>query len=64
MSIEINIYQALQDQHWMRHALQLASQAEVLDEVPMGAVIVKDNELIGEGFNQPISGNDPPLTLK
>jgi len=43
----------------MHHALQLASQAEVLDEVPVGAVIVKENELVGAGFNQPISGNDP-----
>ncbi len=43
----------------MRQALPLAGQAEALGEVPVGAVIVKDNGILGEGFNQPISGNDP-----
>ncbi len=43
----------------MRRALELAAQAEQCDEVPVGAVIVRDNVLIGEGFNQPISGCDP-----
>lgn len=43
----------------MDRALALAEQAEALDEVPVGAVVVLDGELVGEGFNQPISGHDP-----
>ena len=44
---------------WMRFALEQASLAGQLDEVPVGAVIVRDGEIIGRGFNQPISGCDP-----
>jgi len=47
------------DEHYMRRALELAKQGEALGEVPVGAVIVKDGEIIGEGFNQPISSCDP-----
>lgn len=47
------------DEHWMRQALLLAQNAEALGEVPVGAVLVKDGELVGEGWNQPISTNDP-----
>ena len=43
----------------MRRALELAAQAEQRDEVPVGAVLVRDGILIGEGFNQPISLCDP-----
>lgn len=43
----------------MRRALALAEKAEALDEVPVGALIVKDNQVVGEGWNQPISGKDP-----
>lgn len=48
-----------QDEFWMRRALELAAQGEALGEVPVGAVIVRDGEVIGEGFNQPISSCDP-----
>lgn len=48
-----------QDQFWMDYALQLARQAETLGEVPVGAVVVLDGKVIGEGWNQPISGCDP-----
>jgi tRNA(adenine34) deaminase len=48
-----------QDQKWMRYALTLAAKAETLGEVPVGAVIVKDDEIVAEGWNQPITGNDP-----
>jgi tRNA(adenine34) deaminase len=44
---------------WMQLALELARQAEAIDEVPVGAVIVRDGELIGQGFNQTISSADP-----
>ena len=47
------------DTDWMRHALQLAEQARQQDEVPVGAVIVLENRLIGEGWNQPITSHDP-----
>ena len=45
--------------HWMRHALALARQAAAAGEVPVGAVVVKDGEVIGEGCNSPITGHDP-----
>src|SRR5512145_744545 len=44
---------------FMRAALELARQAEAAGEVPVGAVVVKDGEIIGRGFNAPISRNDP-----
>jgi tRNA(adenine34) deaminase len=43
----------------MRRALELATQAAARGEVPVGALIVKDERVIGEGFNQPISLKDP-----
>lgn len=49
----------MNDQHWMQYAITLAKKAQQYDEVPVGAVIVKDNKIIGEGFNQPISSQDP-----
>lgn len=48
-----------EDLKWMARALELAANAEALDEVPVGAVVVKNGEVIGEGFNQPISSHDP-----
>ena len=47
------------DIYWMRQAMTLAQHAESIGEVPVGAVIVKDNELIAEGLNYPIKSNDP-----
>ena len=47
------------DNHWMQHALHLAEQAAEQDEVPVGAVVVLDEEAVGEGWNQPISSCDP-----
>ncbi len=47
------------DQHFMQHALLLAKKAQDQNEVPVGAVIVLDNKIIGEGWNQPIQSNDP-----
>jgi tRNA(adenine34) deaminase len=43
----------------MEHALGLARQAEERGEVPVGAVLVRDGEVLGEGSNLPISLNDP-----
>ncbi len=44
---------------WMRHALKLAAIAESQGEIPVGAVLVKDDEVLGEGWNQSITLNDP-----
>ena len=43
----------------MAHALELARKAEQEGEVPVGAVIVLDAEIIAEGWNRPIAANDP-----
>ena len=47
------------DEQFMRRALELAKRAEQEGEVPVGAVLVKDDEIVGEGWNRPISGHDP-----
>ncbi len=47
------------DQRWMQHALVLAERAAQAGEVPVGAVIVRDEQVLGEGWNRPISGHDP-----
>lgn len=47
------------DEQWMRRALALAEQAADGGEVPVGAVLVRDGQVIGEGFNRPISSHDP-----
>ncbi len=47
------------DIRWMEYAIQLAAKGEALGEVPVGAVIVKNGAILGEGFNQPITSNDP-----
>ena len=43
----------------MREALALAAEGALLGEVPVGALLVRDGEVIGRGFNCPISGHDP-----
>lgn len=47
------------DKKFMQRALEIARQAEAVGEVPVGAIIVKDGAIIGEGFNQPIRLHDP-----
>ncbi|MCG7199407.1 tRNA adenosine(34) deaminase TadA [Marinobacter pelagius] len=47
------------DRYWMSRALQLAQQAAVAGEVPVGAIVVLGGKEIGAGFNAPISGCDP-----
>lgn len=53
-----NKAQLEQDSKWMKRAFELAKYAESIGEVPVGAVLVSDNEKIGEGYNSPISEND------
>lgn len=48
-----------EDVDFMRRAILLARQAEQAGEVPIGALLVKDGTVIAEGWNQPISSNDP-----
>ena len=47
------------DVYWMRHALALAARAEAEGEVPVGAVVVRGDELLGEGWNRPVALKDP-----
>lgn len=47
------------DLHYMQRAISLAQKAESEGEVPVGAVIVCNNEIIAEGWNQPIQLHDP-----
>ncbi len=49
----------LNDEKWMREALFLAKRAYDLGEVPIGAVVVSDEKIVGRGWNQPISAQDP-----
>jgi len=48
-----------QDEYWMRHALGLARRAWEQGEVPVGAVLVQNDQVIGEGWNRPIGQHDP-----
>lgn len=47
------------DEYWMRQALRLALRAQEEGEVPVGALLVLDNQVIGEGWNRPIGRHDP-----
>ena len=49
----------MNDEYWMHRALALAASAAEQGEVPVGAVVVRDNREIGAGYNAPISGCDP-----
>jgi tRNA(adenine34) deaminase len=48
-----------QDAYWMAHALSLADKAQALGEVPVGAVLVLNEQIIAEGWNQSITLHDP-----
>ena len=49
----------MNDEIWMQRALELARQGAEAGEVPVGAVLVRDDKVLGEGFNQPIIAHDP-----
>jgi len=49
----------MNDEDFMRAALEQARIAGSCDEVPVGAVVVLDGEIVGRGFNQPIGRTDP-----
>ena len=49
----------MNDKDFMQRAFELAIKAQSQDEVPVGAVIVYQDKIIGEGWNQPVSSDDP-----
>jgi tRNA(adenine34) deaminase len=49
----------MNDEAFMRRALELAQRAQSEGEVPVGAVVVLEERVIGEGWNRPISASDP-----
>ncbi len=55
----LSIAQVVSDEDFMHHALELARRAQEEGEVPVGAVVVLDEKIIGEGWNRPISASDP-----
>ena len=57
MANELGAESAIHER-WMREALILAEQAAEADEVPVGAIVVHNGEIIGRGFNQPIRSCD------
>ena len=48
----------MNDEDYMRAAMEQALQAGACDEVPVGAIVVLDGEIVGRGFNQPIGRHD------
>ena len=51
--------QAMNDEDYMRAALEQAREAGACGEVPVGAIVVYEGEIVGRGFNQPIGRHDP-----
>ncbi len=49
----------LTDEYWMAQAIELSQRAEQAGEVPVGALLVNNDEVIGAGWNRPISTHDP-----
>lgn len=47
------------DEAWMRQAMALAGRAAAEGEVPVGALVVRDGVVLGEGWNRPIGTHDP-----
>jgi len=55
----VELSQGAGDESFMRLALELASHAAELGEVPVGAVLVLNGEVLGRGCNRPVSAHDP-----
>lgn len=58
MAVNNTDAQQVIDQKWMAYALSLADQAEAVNEIPVGAVLVKDNKVVAEGWNLSIGNHD------
>jgi tRNA(adenine34) deaminase len=50
---------AASDEHFMREALELAGLAAAAGEVPVGALVALEGNIVGRGYNRPVSSNDP-----
>lgn len=53
------MFELYSDEYWMQLAFEQAALAAKQEEIPVGAIIVSENKIIGTGFNAPISSNDP-----
>lgn len=58
VSLASSTFWSLQDVKWMQQALLLAKQGAALGEVPVGAILVHNQQIIGQGFNEPIGRHD------
>ena len=56
--IQTAVFWSLQDVKWMQQALKLAKEGAVHGEVPVGAILVHNQQIIGQGFNEPIGRHD------
>ena len=56
--IKTNIYWSVEDIKWMQEALKLANQGAEHGEVPVGAILIHNQQVIGQGFNEPIGRHD------
>jgi len=56
---QVQIIDRSRDHYFMGEALALAAEGAALGEVPVGAVVVQGGEVVGRGFNCPITGSDP-----
>ena len=59
MGVSVSGLAAAEDERWMRRALELARKAAEAGEVPVGAVVVLDGRIAGEGGNRMIAAQDP-----
>ncbi|MCY4256429.1 MAG: tRNA adenosine(34) deaminase TadA [Gammaproteobacteria bacterium] len=59
MGMSVSGLAAADDERWMRRALELARKAAAAGEVPVGAVVVLDGRIVGEGGNRMIAAQDP-----
>ncbi|MBB3107450.1 tRNA(Arg) A34 adenosine deaminase TadA [Psychrobacter luti] len=56
--ISTSTFWSLEDVSWMQQALSLAKQGAAREEVPVGAILVYNQQIIGQGFNEPIGRHD------
>ena len=56
--IQASAFWSVEDTKWMKKALQLAKLGAERGEVPVGAILVHDQQIIGQGFNEPIGRHD------
>lgn len=56
--IKTSAFWSVEDVKWMREALKLAKQGAERQEVPVGAILVHNQQMVGQGFNEPIGRHD------